>query len=96
MILEARKGRESMISHDGVQVIVRPTPPVITPPPVKAMRRPGSPDAVRLGCSCCRECNNFGSGRLDGTYRIMETCPVHAGHVGYEKGVPCGHDISQG
>lgn len=40
---------------------------------------PGSEAALALGCTCPVLDNHHGHGRPDGTYWMVEGCPVHKG-----------------
>lgn len=39
--------------------------------------KPGSPEAVKLGCKCPVLDNSHGAGRGDGTWWINGACPMH-------------------
>lgn len=43
-----------------------------------AVPKPGSADAIDLGCSCPIMDNGRGRGRPDGTFWISGDCPLHA------------------
>jgi hypothetical protein len=41
---------------------------------------PGSPEAVKAGCTCPQMDNGHGEGRADGNFVIDAACPIH-GHT---------------
>lgn len=44
------------------------------------MNNPGSPEAVKAGCTCPVMDNSHGEGRPDGQFVISMDCPLH-GHT---------------